>query len=456
MSHTVASPVAPAPARDRREERKVIAGTVVGTTIEWYDFFIFAQATALVFATLFFQPMGESGSQIAAWVTLGISFLVRPLGAIIAGHLGDRFGRKLVLSLTLIGMGLATTLIGLLPTYAQIGVWAPILLVLLRLLQGFSAGGEWGGAALLSVEHAPHGKRGLFGSAPQVGVPLGMLMATGVLFAVRTSMSPEAFLEWGWRVPFLLSVVLIFVGHIIRKAVEESPVFKEMQQLKKDESAPLGELFRTNTKNVILAALIFAANNAVGYLVIAWFAKYGQKNLGMAPTDTLTAALVGGAGWFLFTLFGGWISDKIGRRLTFQLGYAFLIIWSIPMFLMMNTASLPLFAAALFVLTIGLGPSYGPQSAMYAEMFPAKVRFSGVSIGYAIGAIIGGAFAPLIADLLLPNGWAWVAGYMIVISLISLVAVSMVPKGIQDRNLHDARLDATASVDVLDAAKGTH
>lgn len=176
MSHTVASPAAPVPARDRREERKVIAGTVVGTTIEWYDFFIFAQATALVFAALFFQPMGENGSQIAAWVTLGISFLVRPLGAIVAGHLGDRFGRKFVLSLTLIGMGLATTLIGLLPTYAQIGVWAPILLVALRLLQGLSAGGEWGGAALLSVEHAPHGKRGLFGSAPQIGVPLGMIL----------------------------------------------------------------------------------------------------------------------------------------------------------------------------------------------------------------------------------------------------------------------------------------
>ena len=256
MSHTVASPAAPVPARDRREERKVIAGTVVGTTIEWYDFFIFAQATALVFAALFFQPMGESGSQIAAWATLGISFLIRPLGAIVAGHLGDRFGRKFVLSLTLIGMGLATTLIGLLPTYAQIGVWAPILLVALRLLQGLSAGGEWGGAALLSVEHAPHGKRGLFGSAPQIGVPLGMILATGVLFIVRSTMSEEQFLTWGWRIPFLISVVLIVVGYLIRKAVEESPVFKEMQQLKKDESAPLGELFRGHTKSVILAALI--------------------------------------------------------------------------------------------------------------------------------------------------------------------------------------------------------
>ncbi|MCG7422917.1 MHS family MFS transporter [Micrococcus sp. ACRRV] len=451
MSHTVASPAAAA-ARDPREERKVLVGTLVGTTIEWYDFFIFAQATALVFATLFFQPMGESGAQIAAWVTLGISFLVRPLGAIIAGHLGDTFGRKLVLSLTLIGMGAATTLIGLLPTYAQIGVWAPILLVLLRLLQGFSAGGEWGGAALLAVEHAPHGKRGLFGSAPQIGVPLGMILATGVLFLVRSTMSEEQFLTWGWRIPFLVSVLLIVVGYFIRKAVEESPVFKEMQQLKVDESAPLGELFRHHTKEVILAAVIFAANNGVGYLLIAWFSKYGgPKGLGMTSSEVLIASLVGGVGWFIFTLLGGWISDKIGRKTTFVIGYAILIAWAFPMFQLLNTASLPLFSLALFVLTMGLGPSYGPQSAMYAEMFPARVRFSGVSIGYAIGTIIGGAFAPLIADELVKSGWPSVAWYIIGISAISLIAVLFVPKGIQDRELHDEEVVATRSNPVVPA-----
>ncbi|UBH25333.1 MHS family MFS transporter [Micrococcus porci] len=451
MSHTVASP-AVAAARDPREERKVLAGTLVGTTIEWYDFFIFAQATALVFATLFFQPMGESGAQIAAWVTLGISFLVRPLGAIIAGHLGDKFGRKLVLSLTLIGMGAATTLIGLLPTYAQIGVWAPILLVLLRLLQGFSAGGEWGGAALLAVEHAPHGKRGLFGSAPQIGVPLGMILATGVLFLVRSTMSEEQFLTWGWRIPFLVSVLLIVVGYFIRKAVEESPVFKEMQQLKVDESAPLGELFRHHTKEVILAAVIFAANNGVGYLLIAWFSKYGgPKGLGMTSSEVLIASLVGGVGWFIFTLLGGWISDKIGRKTTFVIGYAILIAWAFPMFQLLNTASLLLFSLALFVLTMGLGPSYGPQSAMYAEMFPARVRFSGVSIGYAIGTIIGGAFAPLIADELVKSGWPSVAWYIIGISAISLIAVLFVPKGIQDRELHDEEVVATRSNPVVPA-----
>ncbi|MEW1965382.1 MFS transporter [Micrococcus sp. NPDC078436] len=451
MSHTVASPAAPA-ARDPREERKVLAGTLVGTTIEWYDFFIFAQATALVFAALFFAPMGSTGSQIAAWVTLGISFLVRPLGAIIAGHLGDKFGRKIVLSFTLIGMGVATTLIGLLPTYAQIGVWAPILLVLLRLLQGFSAGGEWGGAALLAVEHAPKGKRGLFGAAPQVGVPLGMILATGVLFLVRSNMTEEAFLTWGWRIPFLISIILIVVGYFIRKAVEESPVFKEMQQLKAKESAPLGELFRGHTKEVLLAAVIFAANNGVGYLLIAWFSKYGgPKGLGMTSAEVLTASLVGGLGWFIFTLFGGWISDKIGRKTTFVIGYAILIAWAFPMFSLLNTASLPLFALALFVLTMGLGPSYGPQSAMYAEMFPARVRFSGVSIGYALGTIIGGAFAPLIADLLVKNGWEYVAWYIVGISAISLIAVLLVPKGIQDRELHDEAVLATRSTPVVPA-----
>ncbi|MCK6095856.1 MHS family MFS transporter [Micrococcus sp. EYE_162] len=451
MSHTVASPAAPA-ARDPREERKVLAGTLVGTTIEWYDFFIFAQATALVFAALFFAPMGSTGSQIAAWVTLGISFLVRPLGAIIAGHLGDKFGRKIVLSFTLIGMGVATTLIGVLPTYAQIGVWAPILLVLLRLLQGFSAGGEWGGAALLAVEHAPKGKRGLFGAAPQVGVPLGMILATGVLFLVRSNMTEEAFLTWGWRIPFLISIILIVVGYFIRKAVEESPVFKEMQQLKAKESAPLGELFRGHTKEVILAAVIFAANNGVGYLLIAWFSKYGgPKGLGMTSAEVLTASLVGGLGWFIFTLFGGWISDKIGRKTTFVVGYAILIAWAFPLFSLLNTASLPLFALALFVLTMGLGPSYGPQSAMYAEMFPARVRFSGVSIGYALGTIIGGAFAPLIADLLVKNGWEYVAWYIVGISAISLIAVLLVPKGIQDRELHDEEVVATRSTPVVSA-----
>ncbi|WP_281966287.1 MFS transporter [Serinicoccus marinus] len=421
-----------------REERKVLAGTLVGTTIEWYDFFIYAQAAALVLGQLFFAPMGEGGAQLAAWASLGISFLVRPLGAVVAGHLGDRFGRKVVLVFTLVGMGGATAIIGLLPTYAQIGVAAPVLLIFLRLLQGFSAGGEWGGAALMSVEHAPLGKRGLFGAYPQIGVPIGMIVATLFMFGLSTFMTDEQFLTWGWRIPFLFSIVLIGVGYWIRRQVEESPVFAEMARLRQKESAPLGELFRHHRKNVILAALIFAANNAAGYLVIAYFNGYGVNTLGMERTQTLIASLLGGVGWLVFTLYGGYISDRIGRVLTFQIGYGIIILWAIPMWFLLDTASLPLFTLAILVLTVGLGPSYGPQSALYAEMFPARVRYSGVSIGYALGSIVGGAFAPLIAELLLQRtGQSWSIGvYIAVLALISFAAVSMVPKSLQDSDLH--------------------
>ncbi|WP_144790876.1 MFS transporter [Kocuria palustris] len=437
-----------APTPDRtvsREEKKVLAGTLIGTTIEWYDFFIYAQAAGFILATHFFNPLGEESAalaQVVSWASLGISFLFRPLGAVVAGHLGDKLGRKAVLVMTLVGMGGATALIGLLPTYAAIGIWAPILLVLLRVLQGFSAGGEWGGAALMAVEHAPRGKRGFFGAFPQIGVPLGMLLATLFMFAMTSALSPEQFEAWGWRVPFLSSVVLIVVGFAIRRSVDESPVFQEMQLRRAESSAPLGRLLRSNKREVALAALIFAGNNAAGYMVIAFFASYGTKVLGMSRADTLVATLVGGIGWLVFTMLGGWISDRLGRVRTFQLGYAICILWAVPLWFLLDTASLPLFALAIFVLTIGLGPSYGPQSAMYAEMFPARVRFSGVSIGYAFGSIIGGAFAPMIAQLLLNRtGQGWVIGlYIAGICLVSLIAVSFVRRSDQDSDLHVAEV----------------
>ena len=412
----------------RREERRVLAGTLVGTTIEWYDFFIYAQAAGLVFGGLFFAPLGETGAQIASWASLGISFLFRPLGAVIAGHLGDRLGRKRMLVLTLILMGLATSLIGVLPTYADIGILAPVLLVLLRVLQGFSAGGEWGGAALMSVEHAPKGKRGLFGAYPQIGVPVGMILATFTMWVLTTSMSPEAFLAWGWRLPFLFSIVLIVVGYVIRRAVEESPIFQELQQRRTESSAPLSTLFRHHGREVVLTALIFIANNAAGYLLIAFFTTYVSTVVGMPRPTALLMTTLASFGWLIFTMLGGRLSDRIGRVRTFQIGYALIAIWSIPMWLLIDTGNVALFFIALFVLTIGLGLSYGPQSALYAEMFPADVRYSGVSIGYALGAILGGAFAPLIAELLLKNtGNSWSIGvYVLIITIISLVAVSLV------------------------------
>jgi len=420
----------------RREERRVLAGTMVGTTIEWYDFFIYAQAAGLVLAGLYFAPLANDNAglaQLVAWASLGISFLFRPLGAIVAGHLGDRLGRKAMLVMTLVIMGVATALIGLLPTFEQIGVWAPLLLIVLRILQGFSAGGEWGGAALMSVEHAPVTKRGFFGAYPQIGVPTGLILATGVMLLVTSSMSEEAFLAWGWRIPFLVSVLLIVVGFVIRRSVDESPVFKEMQDRKKESAAPLRQLFTTHSRQVILTALIFIANNAAGYLLIAFFSSYATKpveagGLGMERSPVLLASTIAAVFWLASTMLGGILSDRIGRIRTFQFGYAWLFIWAIPMFLLIDTGNILWFTVALVVLASGLGFSYGPQAALYAEMFPAQVRYSGVSIGYALGAILGGAFAPLIAQLLLDEtAWSPSIGiYIMVLATISFIAVSMV------------------------------
>ncbi|MDQ0922963.1 MFS family permease [Pseudarthrobacter sp. W1I19] len=412
----------------RREERKVLAGTLVGTTIEWYDFFIFAQLTATLLSPLFLAPLNQSNpglAQILSFALIGISFLFRPLGAVVAGHLGDRLGRKAMLVFTLVMMGAATALIGMLPTYAQIGAWAPVLLILLRIIQGFSAGGEWGGAALMAVEHAPLNKRGLFGAYPQIGVPVGMILATGLLFFLNSSMSKEDFAAWGWRMPFLLSIVLIVVGYLIRRAVAESPVFQEMAMRKQESKAPLGELVRSHKKPVLYSTMIFIGNNAAGYLLIAFFISYATRTLQMPTPQVLLATTLASFGWLIFTLVGGWLSDHIGRVKTFLTGYAIVFAWMIPMFALIDTRNIWLYGLALFVLTIGLGLSYGPMSAMYAEMFPANVRYSGISIGYAFGAILGGAFAATIAETLLQTTkWAGSIGiYIMVLCVISAIGV---------------------------------
>lgn len=417
------------------EDRRLLTGTLVGTTIEWYDFFIYAQAAGLVFAQLYFAPLGQGSvlAQMVSWASLGISFLFRPLGAVIAGHLGDRFGRKQVLIATLVLMGAATTLIGLLPVHAQIGVAAPILLVALRIVQGISAGGN-GGVALMAVEHAPVTRRGIFGSYPQIGVPAGMILATLVVFVMTSVTTPEQFVAWGWRVPFLFSVVLIVIGNFIRRSVSESPVFKEMAAKKRETASPLRELLKRNPREILLAALVFIGSNAAGYLLIAFFSSYAIRVHKMDRSEILIATTLAAVSWLVFTMVGGRLSDRIGRTKTIKIGYVMMFVWMIPLFLFIDTANIWLYLVALVGLTIGNGLTYGPLSALYAEMFPAEVRYSGISIAYAIGAVLGGAFAPLVAEWILgaTQSSLPIAAYIMVLCLASFVGAVLIkePKGV--------------------------
>ncbi len=410
------------------DRRRVVFATIVGTTVEWYDFFIYATAVGLVFGQLFFAPLGQN-SALIAFATVGVSFLFRPLGAFLAGHFGDKLGRKTVLMWTLILMGAATALIGVLPTYEAIGIAAPILLVLLRILQGISAGGEWGGAVLMAVEHAPKGRRGAFGASPQIGVPLGLLLASGVM-ALMTVIAPteEAFLAWGWRIPFLLSVVLILVGYYVRRRVEESPVFTELAQRKEKARMPIVQLFREHALLVLIAAFVFAGNNAVGYMTTGGYIQgYATNPDGPLVLDrgaVLWAVTGSAVTWLISTLAAGFISDRLGRRTTYILGWVLQLIGVFALFPLVNTGDVGLLFLGLAILTIGLGFTYGPQAALYAELFPASIRFSGVSISYAIGAILGGAFAPTIATAIVKATGSTdaVTWYLAGMTLLGLVA----------------------------------
>ena len=419
------------PRSTRSNQRRVAFATVIGTTIEWYDFFIYATAAGLVFAHLFFEPAGSSIGLLLSFASVGISFLFRPLGAFLAGHYGDRIGRRAMLVLTLILMGVSTSLIGLLPTYETVGVLAPVLLLLLRILQGISAGGEWGGAVLMAVEHAPATARGRAGAFPQLGVPLGLLLASGVTALMTGWIAPgEAFVQWGWRVPFLLSVVLIAIGYLVRRTVDESPVFLEIAQSKAQSKVPIIELFRRHGLLVVIAALIFAGNNAAGYMATGGFIpSYATSPaVGLERTDVLLAVTYAAAVWLGFTYLAGVLADRIGRKRTYLIGFTAQLLACFPLFWLINTGSLPMLYLAMTLFTVGLGLAYGPQAALYSEMFPASVRFSGVSISYALGAVLGGAFAPTIATALVQatGGTAAVSWYLAGMTLVSMAAVAVV------------------------------
>lgn len=408
--------------------RRVALASAVGTTIEWYDYFIYSTAAALIFGSRFFSPLSPSSGTLAAFATLGVGFLARPIGGVLWGHFGDVLGRKAMLIASLLLMGAATVGVGLLPTYGQIGVWAPILLVVLRLLQGLSAGGEWGGAALMAVEHAPAGRRGRYGSFSQVGVPAGLILAQLMFFLMSNLTSKEQFDAWGWRVPFLISILLVAVGLFIRLRIEESPVFRELSERSARSRAPVVEVARERPRELVLAAVSFIANTAIGYVFLAYLLSYGTQVLKVGRNLMLIVVIVGSVSWLVSIVASAIWSDRIGRKPVYLVGSVMLVVWSVPFFLLLDTRAPVWMLVAVILLTIGLGASYGPQSALFAGMFEPRFRYSGASISYAAGAVLGGGFAPMIATALYAaTGTSLsVSAYMVLVALISLVAVVLI------------------------------
>lgn len=410
------------------ETRRVVIASFIGTTIEWYDFFLYGTASALVFSKLFFPEFDALTATMASFATYAVGFFARPVGGIVFGHFGDKIGRKSMLVTTLMLMGVATILIGLLPTYHQIGIWAPILLVTLRFIQGFGVGGEWGGAVLMAVEHGAVGKRGFYASWVQAGVPVGMLLANGV-FMLVSLMEEKAFLSWGWRVPFLLGVLLLAVGMFIRIKIIESPVFTEAKREDPGPKIPVLAVLRDQPRNVLLAMGARFAENAFFYIFTLLILSYGSQQLGLAKPSLLNAVLIGSAVQLIFIPWFGALSDRVGRRPVYLGGALFLAAFAFPFFWLVETRQPALVILAVVIGLIGHAAMYGPQAAFFSELFGTRVRYSGASLGYQLASPLAGGLAPLIATKLLEksggNSWP-VAVYLLIMAAITLVSVWLV------------------------------
>lgn len=415
--------------RDRRMTRRVVTSSFVGTAIEWYDFYLYGTASALVFNVLFFPDFDPLVGTIASFGTFAAGFLARPVGGLVFGHFGDRIGRKTMLVWSLVGMGIATFLIGLLPTYEQIGVAAPALLIVLRLLQGFAVGGEWGGAVLMSVEHEEEKRRGLAGSWTQAGSPAGLVLST-VAFGLVSLLPQDLFMAWGWRIPFLFSALLVMVGLFIRLKIVESPEFQTVASSGEKSSMPALEAIRKHPLNIVLAAVMCLAPFVNFYMFATFIMTYATTSLGISQSTVLVVVAVSGF-VELFTIpLCAALSDRIGRRRVFLTGTVLFAVYAYPFFLI-NEAfpSVATFAITVFVGLALIHPfMYGPMATLFAELFPPKVRYSGASLGYQVGAIFGGGFAPLILTSLLATGLGpilTIPPYMILVSVLTFIAVWM-------------------------------
>ncbi|TMR97578.1 MFS transporter [Nonomuraea basaltis] len=401
--------------------KKIVAASLIGTTIEWYDFFLYGSAAALVFNKLFFPDSDPLTGTLLSFLTYAVGFIARPLGGLVFGHFGDRLGRKTLLVVSLLMMGAATFLIGCLPTYETLGPAAALLLTALRLVQGFALGGEWGGAVLIVSEHGDSRRRGFWASWPQAGAPGGNLLATGVLAALAAWQPDEAFLSWGWRVPFLLSGVLVLIGLWIRLSISESPVF---QQAPPEERAPIVGVLRYHWKDVVTAIGARLAENISFYLLTVFVITYA-KTTGISNSTVLTAVLIASAIHFVTIPMWGALSDRVGRRPVYLAGAAGIGVWIFAFFPLIDTGN---FLAITLAVTVGLlfhGMMYGPQAAFFSELFGTRMRYTGVSIGAQLSAIVAGALAPLIAVALLKtySSSVPISIYLGLAALLTLVAV---------------------------------
>jgi len=405
--------------------RTIAFASLIGTTIEWYDFFLYGTAAALVFNRLFFPTFDPLTGTLAAFGTYTVGFVARPFGGIIIGHYGDRIGRKSMLVLTLVVMGAATFLIGLLPTYDQIGPWAAVALVLLRVAQGFGVGGEWGGAVLMAVEHAPPGARGFYGSWPQIGVPAGLLLSTAV-FTVFSWMPEDQFIAWGWRVPFLLSIILVALGLVIRMRILETPAFVRIKSQAAAARQPIVEVLVRYPKQVLLAMGARFAENGAFYIFSVFVLTYATEHAKIDRQMVLNAILIGATVELAAIPFFGALSDRIGRRPVYLFGAVMTALVAFPLFAALDGGAPMTIALALtaaFVLSHGA--MYAPQAAFMSELFDARVRYSGASLGAQLASVFAGGLAPFIGTGLLRAGYGRgaVALYVVGLAVVTIVAV---------------------------------
>jgi MHS family shikimate/dehydroshikimate transporter-like MFS transporter len=412
--------------------RRVVTASLIGSVIEWYDYIVYGTMAALIFNQLFFPDFDPAIGTILAFATFSIGFVARPLGGMVFGHFGDKLGRKSMLVTTLVMMGLVTFLIGLLPTYATIGIWAPIALVALRFVQGLAVGGEWGGATLMTMEYSPAGRRGYFSSLPQIGVPAGLLLSAGAISLLTNLMSDEQFAAWGWRLPFLFSAVLVGVGLFIRLTIVETPEFHRMKESGTEAKRPLVDVLRSHPRELLMASGTRVANNGLFYIMSVFVLSYGTGQLGLSEDQVLTGVMIGSAiGLVSIPAFGA-LSDRVGRRPVLLAGAVFMALFAFPLFWLMGSGSAALVALAV-VLGINLGhdPQYSTQAAFICELFPTHLRYSGISLAYQLPSMVVGGLAPLVATglVLWAGGESWgVSLYMIGLAIVTFVSVWAAPE----------------------------